>query len=193
MICAASFLDNLYDFLLSSSEQRQWLLDRFQWDLCTTTHHTSAKIDLFFSKPVSTSAPRFPLLLVFLFFFYIDVLDWKCSEALHPRLFGPARGGLAVDVGEAGEMLRVFVLRVPARAQRGVHVPGGGVAGRMHRRAGVTAVSRGHIWPPGGNRCGVQPRSAAHQARLHPGHLAVELVLQEERQRTEMNKQNEQT
>lgn len=74
-------------------------------------------------------------------------------------------------------MLRVFVLRVSARPQGRVHVPGGGIAGWMHRWAGVTAVSRGHIWPPGGDRCGVQPRSAAHQARLHSRHLAIELVL----------------
>lgn len=66
-------------------------------------------------------------------------------------LFGPAGGGLPVDVGEAGEMLRMFVLRVPARAEGGVHVPGGGVAGRMHRWAGVTAVSWRHIWPSGGD------------------------------------------
>ena len=135
-----------------------------------------------------------------LFFFFFDVLDWKCSEALHPpgwqacslyttvwssicRLFGPACGGLSVYVGKAGEMLRVFVLWVPAWAQWRVHVPRGGIAGWMHRWAGVTAVSWRHIWPPRSNRCRVQPRSAAHQARLHSRHLAVELILWKRRRR----------
>lgn len=111
-----------------------------------------------------------------LFFFFMRLIG-KCSQLSDLRLFGPASGGLPVDVGKAGEMLRVFVLWVPAWAQGWVHIPRGGIAGRMHRRAGVTAVTWWHIWPPGGNRCGVQPRSAAHQARLHSGHLAVELVL----------------
>ena len=101
------------------------------------------------------------------------------------RLLGPACGGLSVDVGKAGEMLRVFVLWVPAWAQWRVHVPRGGIAGWMHRRAGVTAVSWRHIWPPGGDRCRVQPRSAAHQTRLHPRHLAVELVLWTEKKKRE--------
>lgn len=125
---------------------------------------------------------------------FSDILDWKCSETLHPpvwqacslytaiqrrvcRLFCPACGSLSVDVGKAGEMLRVFVLWVPARAQGRVHVPRSGIAGWMHRWAGVTAVSWRHIWPPGGDGCRVQPRCAAHQARLHSRHLAVELVL----------------
>lgn len=102
------------------------------------------------------------------------------------RLFRPACGGLSVDVGKTGEMLRVFVLWVPAWAQGRVHVPRGGIARWMHRWTGVTAVSWRHIWPPGGNRCRVQPRSAAHQARLHSRHLAVELVLWKRRRRGKM-------
>lgn len=105
--------------------------------------------------------------LFFFFFFFLNVLDWKCSESLHSlvwqarsirsvhRLFSPARGGFPVDVGEAGKMLRVFVLGVPARDEGRVHVTRGGVAGRMHRWAGVTAVSWRHVWPPGGDRCRV--------------------------------------
>lgn len=34
----------------------------------------------------------------------------KCSQLSDLRLFGPAGGGLPVDVGKAGEMLRVFIL-----------------------------------------------------------------------------------
>lgn len=155
------------------------------------------------SQTVSTSTPWF--LLPFLGTpplsapHFFDVLDWKCSESLHPpvwqarslftavrssvfRLFRPACGGFSVDVGKAGEMLRVFVLWVPAWAQGRVHVPRGGIAGWMHRWAGVTAVSWRHIWPPGGDRCRVQPGSAAHQARLHSGHLAIELVLRKRRE-----------
>lgn len=100
------------------------------------------------------------------------------SEAGFKELFGPAGRGLPVDVGEAGKMLRVFVVRVPAGPQRRVHVSRGGVTGRVQRWAGVTAVSGGHIWPAGGDRRGVQPRCAAHQAGVHSRHLAVELVLQ---------------
>lgn len=133
-------------------------------------------------KIVRTSTPWFVLPYAgafyspFPFFFFMRLIG-KCSQLSDLRLFGPAGGGLPVDVGKAGEMLRVFILWVPAWAQRWVHIPRGGIAGRMHRRAGVTAVTWWHIWPPGGNRRGVQPRSAAHQARLHSGHLAVELVL----------------
>lgn len=107
----------------------------------------------------------------------------RLSRAVSSGLFRPARGGLSVDVGKAGEMLRVLVLWVPARAQGRVHVPRGGIAGWMHRWAGVTAVRWRHIWPPGCDRCRVQPRSAAHQARLHSRHLAVELVLRKRRRR----------
>lgn len=78
-------------------------------------------------------------------------------------------------------MLWVFILWVPTWAQGRVHVPRSGIAGWMHRWAGITAVSRWHIWPPGGDRCRVQARSAAHQARLHPRHLTVELVLWKKR------------
>lgn len=129
---------------------------------------------------------------------FFDVFDWKCSEtppvwqawslsaavqsSVH-RLFRPACCGLSVDIGKAGEMLRVFVLWVPARAQGRVHVPRGGIAGWMHRRAGVTAVSWRHICPSWGDGCRVQPGSAAHQARLHSRHLAIELVLRKRRRR----------
>lgn len=44
------------------------------------------------------------------------------------RLFRPARRGLTVDVGEAGKMLRVLILGVPARDQRRIHVARGSVA-----------------------------------------------------------------
>lgn len=105
------------------------------------------------------------------------------SEAGFKELFGPAGRGLPVDVGEARKMLRVLVVRVPAGPQRRVHVSRGGVTGRVQRWAGVTAVSGGHIWPAGGDRRGVQPRCAAHQAGLHSRHLAVELVLQRRKER----------
>lgn len=165
---------------------RQWaktsIVEYVSLNLCRNYTAIIRVIDESF-QIVSTSILWFLLpcigtlhsLLLFLF----DVLDWKCSETLHPpvwqawssymavqisvyRLFRPARGGLAVDVGKAGEMLRVFVLRVPAWAEGRVHVPRGGIAGWMHRWAGVTAVSWRHVWPPGGDRCRVQPRSAAH-------------------------------
>lgn len=97
------------------------------------------------------------------------------------RLLRPACGGFAVDVGKAREMLRVFILWVSAWAKGGVHVPWGGIPGWMHRWAGVAAVSWWHIRPPGGNRCRMQPGIAAHQARLHPRHLSIELVLRKRR------------
>lgn len=42
-------------------------------------------------------------------FFFMRLIG-KCSQLSDLRLFGPAGGGLPVDVGKAGEMLRVFVL-----------------------------------------------------------------------------------
>ena len=64
------------------------------------------------------------------------------SEGGIESLLGPACSGLSVDVGETGKVLRVFILRVPARGQGGVHVSRGGVAGGVYRGTGVTAVGR---------------------------------------------------
>lgn len=52
---------------------------------------------------------RWRILLSVPFFFFMRLIG-KCSQLSDLRLFGPAGGGLPVDVGKAGEMLRVFVL-----------------------------------------------------------------------------------
>lgn len=101
----------------------------------------------------------------------ISYKDW-----INIWLFGPPCSSFSTNIGKARKVLCMLIFRVSAWCQRGVHVPCRGIACWVHRSAGV-AVGWGNIWPAGGHRGRMQPRSTTHQTWLHAGHRAVQWVL----------------
>lgn len=89
-------------------------------------------------------------------------LSWYQSPS-----FSPACGGFPIDVGKAGKVLHVLVLRIPACCQGRVHVTGIPVSRGVHGGACVAGVGSWDLWPARSHWRGMQPGSTAHQTGLH--------------------------
>lgn len=100
---------------------------------CTVnTDHTNTNISDTMSFPhkyILCNYVKYGLLLVYLSSFahsfpHADTVSWK-ETFRRVQSFCPPSRGLPVNIGESWKMLCMFIFRVPAWGERGVHVSGG--------------------------------------------------------------------